>query len=229
MDEAKKEVFLKDLKQFISKRKAVESTIESSINCSNMFDDEKLYEDEERLMSLALSTCNKSTTKQGDSLEDLMKALFGRVKIIDSVKVTNRDIAIGQIDLQLTPIDEQVYNIWGLIPDRPLGIIGECKNYGSNNKVGREEIEKTCWRACKSGFLSFFIGPKFTSGALNEINEFNLYKADICKKHCGIFVVPLNLEMIQIVVENKINFCYFIMWAIHRSKSHSITSHLRDS
>ena len=106
-----------------------------------------------------------------------------------------------------------------------LGLIGECKNY--TKKVGKEEIEKNCWRCCKSGFLSFFIGSQFTTGALDEVDEFNLHKDSICKKNCGVFIVPLNLEMIKIIIENKINFCYFIKWAIQRAKSHNITHHFR--
>ncbi len=225
MNENKKIIFLEELQQFISKREGIEAHFKDSLNCCNMFDNENIYEEEKQLISLVMSTRKGRTTEQGDSLENLMKSLFGRVKFIDSVKVTNTNIAIGQIDLQLNPIDEQAYNIWGLIPDRP-GLIGECKNY-SNSKVEREEIEKSCWRSCKSGSLSFFIGPQFTSGALDEVDEFNLYKDNICKKHCGVFIVPLNLDMIEIVIENKINFCYFIQWAIHCSKNHRITSILR--
>lgn len=231
MDDNKKEIFLNELKRFVERQIYIQSKVQDSINCCNMFDDEKMYDNEENLISLVDSTRSKystaKTTEQGDALENLMKALFNRVKFIDSIEITNRDTAIGQIDLQLTPIDERAYDILGLMNDKPVGIIGECKNYSSNSKVKREEIEKTCWRACKSGSLSFFIGPRFTSGALDEVDEFNLYKADICRKHCGVFIVPLNLEMIKIIIENKINFCYFIMWAIHRSKSNNITSHLR--
>lgn len=227
MNESKQKIFINDLKKFIARKMDLESSIKDSMNCCSMFDNEKIYENEEKLMSLVTSTRSnkKNTTEQGDSLEYLMKALFGRVKFIDNVEVTNRDIAIGQIDLQLNPIDERAYDVLGLVSNKPLGLIGECKNYTA--KVGKEEIEKICWRCCKSGFLSFFIGSQFTAGALDEVDEFNLYKENICKKHCGVFVVPLNLEMIKIIIEEKINFCYFIQWAIQRAKSHNLTHHLR--
>ncbi|WP_375477295.1 hypothetical protein [uncultured Nostoc sp.] len=237
MDESKIKEFLIDLEKFIAKKINIDSSVENSINCCNMFDDNRMYEDEEKLLSLVLSSRNKSTSRkinttttvQGDSLEDLMKSLFGRVKFIDDVRITNRDLSIGQVDLQLTPIDDIAYKILGLINDQPLGMIGECKNYAPSNKIKKEEIEKTCWRACKSGSLSFFLGQEFTSGSLKEIEDFNLHKSDICKKNSGVFIVPLNLEMIKSVIEKKINFCYFIKWAIHRSKSHNLTPYLRDS
>ncbi|MBV6626908.1 MAG: hypothetical protein KI793_28880 [Rivularia sp. (in: Bacteria)] len=227
MNSDKKDIFINDLKNFVSRQQAINLSLKDSINCCNMFDSENMYDEEEKLILLVLSKNSKNTTQQGDSLETLMKSLFRRVKFIDDVQITNRDLPIGQIDLQLTPIDDIAYKVLGLINEEPCGLIGECKNYKSSNKVEREEIEKTCWRACKSGSLSFFIAPNFTSGALKEVEEFNQYKADICKKHCGIFIVPINLEMIQAVISHKINFCYFIKWAIHRSKSHNITPHLR--
>jgi len=228
MKEDNKKRLVDDLKLFIENKQYYESKQANAVNCNNMFDMGKLYENESQLINSVFSTTNQNTTEQGNSLENLMKALFGRIKFLNQVAVTNRDTVIGQIDLQITPIDQTAYDILGLI-ERPQGIIGECKNYKSNksNTVEKEEIEKMCWRCCKSGNLGFFIGPKFTSGALQEINEFNLYKESICKKHVGILIVPLNLEIIKFIVENKINFCYFITWSIFKSRDNSITSYFK--
>lgn len=99
--------------RFISKRKGLESSVSNSINCSNMFDEQQMYQEEEKLLLSVLSTHNKSTVEQGDSLEKLIKFLFERIKLINSIEVTNRDIAIGQIDLQFNTVDEQAYNILG--------------------------------------------------------------------------------------------------------------------
>lgn len=229
MNEKKKEVFLQELKCTISRMESIESHDENSVGCKDLFNGEEMYDEEEKLF-LQVTSSHKNTTEQGDALENLLKKLFNRIQFLDCVAVTNKDIAIGQIDLQLNVISDRAYKFLGLIDESPLGLMGECKNYGFNKKVPKDDIEKICWRCCKSGFLSFFIGANFTSGALNEIDTFNLNKRDFCVKNHGVYIVPIDLEMLQVVIENKINFCYFVKWLVNRAYSNSqITSHLRSS
>lgn len=229
MDAKKENIFLADLNQYIRTVKNVEALEKNSLTCSDVFDGNEMYEPEEKLLQKVLDK-HTTTTEQGDSLELLMKSLFERIKFIDSVKVTNRDITIGQIDLQLRLVGEIGYKILGLVPpNNPLGLIGECKNFSSGDKIGREDIEKMCWRSGKSGFLSFYISRSFTSGALNEIAEFNLHKENVLKKHHGVYIAPISLDMVKLVIEKKINFCHFVKWLIHCSMTHSIATHLRDA
>ena len=76
MNQTKEKIFLKDLIKFTSKKKDLELSINNSINCSNMFNERQMYEEEEKLLSSVLSTGTRSTVEQGDSLENLTKLLF---------------------------------------------------------------------------------------------------------------------------------------------------------
>ena len=99
--------------------------------------------------------------------------MFNRFSLISSFSVTNRDTALGQIDINLIPIDETIYDIWKMTRDYPCCLIGECKNYKSD-KVARPEIEKMCWRVSKGQALGFFIAPSYKQTAIQEIDEFHL-------------------------------------------------------
>ena len=133
---------------------------------------------------------------------------------------------MGQTDIQLLPIDNRLYEIWGIRDCPPMSIIGECKNY-PKDPVGREEIEKICWRTCKGGCLSFFITFDFTQPALDEIAYFNRHKNDLCIKGEGALIVPITIFMLETIITNNINFCYFIRWAILYSKDMNIANYIQ--
>jgi hypothetical protein len=214
-----KEAFLKDLNSFIEKDKNL--SIRDQLTCSNCFENTDDYSEEKALISVIKSNNFSSTSQKGDALEKLMKSLFNTVSLIASTEVTNKYTAIGQIDLLLTPLRSNLYDIWGLASEKPKGIVGECKNYTkvkNQNKISKQEIEKSCWRACKSGCLSFFIGPEYTKDALSEVAYYNNNKHLLCTNHTGALLVPISLPMIEIIIENNINFCYFIYWAVMKSQ-----------
>lgn len=214
MDENK---FLLDIQNYINKRIDFDRQKNNSMNCNNCFSCNDKYKDEIKIVHQINSKNFKNTTEQGNLLEDLVKNLFSRITLITSLSVTNKDTALGQIDINLIPIDETIYEIWGMINDSPLCLIGECKNYNSD-KVGRSEIEKMCWRTSKGQALSFFIAPSYTKEAIEEISDFNLYKQSILKKSKGVYIIPLTLKMLEIIVNHNLNFCYFIRWAIETTK-----------
>lgn len=174
-----------------------------------MFDLKDNYREEKEILSKIKVGNYSTTTTQGDLLERLLKSLFGRIALISSFSVTNRDTFLGQIDISLIAIDELIYELWGLIEDCPSYSIGECKNYKSE-KVSRTEIEKSCWRAGKGGALSFFIGKDFTKDATKEIGCFNTIKETIFVKSKGVYIVPFTVDMMDVVISNDLNFCYFI-------------------
>ncbi len=119
-----------------------------------------------------------------------------------------------------------LYTIWGISNNIPRTIIGECKNY-PKDPVGRPEIEKICWRTCKGGCLSFFIGFELTKPALDEIGYFNQNKDSICLNCEGSLIIPITILMLETIIENDINFCYFIRWALQASKIMSITNYIQ--
>jgi hypothetical protein len=217
----KKEAFLKDLNSFIEKNESLSRR--DQLTCANCFENNDNYSKEKALIAIVKSNDFSNTSQKGDALENLMKSLFDKISLIDSTEVTNKSTAIGQIDLLLTPLRSNLYDIWGLASEKPKGIIGECKNYTkikSQNKISKQDIEKSCWRACKSDCLSFFIGPEYTEDARLEVAYYNNHKHLLCTNHIGALLVPISLQMIETVVENNVNFCYFIYWAI--MKSHSV-------
>jgi len=214
MDEDK---FLIDIKDYINKRIDFDIQKKDFMNCNNCFSCDDEYKLEKEIIQKIKSKDFQNTTEQGNLLENLVKSLFKRITLISSLSVTNKDTALGQIDINLIPIDETIYEIWGMIGDFPSCLIGECKNYKSE-KVGRSEIEKMCWRTSKGQALSFFIAPSYTKEAIEEISYFNLSKESILKKSQGVYLVPLTLKMLEIIVYNNLNFCYFIRWAIETTK-----------
>ena len=135
--------------------------------------------------------------------------MFGRISLITSLSVTNKDTFLGQIDVNLITVDEIIYEIWGLRGDCPSSLIGECKNYKSA-KVSRPGIKKSCWRAGKGGSLSFFIRAHFSKDAVKEIGYFNNYKESIFVKSKGIYLIPLTIDILDIIISNNLNFYYFI-------------------
>ncbi|OYQ63722.1 hypothetical protein B9G53_15525 [Pseudanabaena sp. SR411] len=145
--------------------------------------------------------------------------------MINSFDVTNKDTALGQIDINLIAVDNSLYDVWGMVNDYPSNLIGECKNY-SSEKVSRPEIEKTCWRSAKGKALSFFIGNGYKETAISEIGEFNLYKNQIINNGNGVYIVPISISMLEVVIDNNLNFCYFIKWAIKASKMMAIANYL---
>jgi len=50
------------------------------------------------------------------------------------------------------------------------------------------------------------------------ISYFNLSKESILKESKGVYLIPLTLKMLEILVDNNLNFCYFIRWAIETTK-----------
>ncbi|MDZ8088482.1 MAG: hypothetical protein RMY16_23405 [Nostoc sp. DedQUE12b] len=216
--------FLNEINSYISKASFRKT---NSINCENIFDITDLYIKEKECLDKILNKKFKNTTEQGNLLEELVKLLFKRIDLIHSIEITNRDTTLGQIDIQLLPVDEVIYDVWGMIKEKPKFMIGECKNFSKKqDKVDRPEIEKICWRSCKGGCLSFFIGYGYTQDAIDEIAYFNNNKDSICFKHQGAFIIPLTLSMLETIILNKINFCYFIKWAIFTSRMMSIANYL---
>jgi hypothetical protein len=212
--------FVDSLKEFVQKNEKISHR--DQLTCENCFENVDNYKEEKELLAKIKAGVFENPTDQGNALERLIKSLFNKITLINSVKITNKETALGQIDIILIPLCGNLYDVWGLIGESPQGVIGECKNYGQNkskNKVSRPEIEKSCWRACKGGCLSFFIGHEYTQDAIAEVAEYNSNKNLLCTKCQGAYIVPLKLYMIEAVVENDINFCYFIKWAIATSKT----------
>jgi hypothetical protein len=135
--------FTSEINQFIQRSQFIES-IRDSINCKNCFCDENLYVEEEALIKRIQDNDFTDTNKKGDCLEEVIKLLFSRIKIIHTPRITNLDSSLGQIDIQIVAPDLQAFfNILGIHKDYPRIIIGECKNW-TTKKVGREDIEKIC-------------------------------------------------------------------------------------
>ena len=201
--------FFLDIKDFINKSIQNDAHKRDVLTCNNTFRCADGYEDEKEILTKIKSGVYKNTKEQGDLLEDLIKKLFNRMSLISSLSVTNKDTALGQIDINLITVDDTVYEVWGMVGDCPSCLIGECKNYQSD-KVARPEIEKTCWRACKGRALSFFIGPSYKETAIEEISDFNLHKQSIFHESQGVYIVPITLGMLDVIISNDLNFCYFI-------------------
>ncbi|MBW4563976.1 MAG: hypothetical protein KME32_23110 [Mojavia pulchra JT2-VF2] len=222
-----KDIFLEEVNSYINKFRKFQEKQKDSLNCDNVFDITDLYIKEKDYLDKILNDRFTNTTEQGDLLESLVKSLFQRIDLVQSVIITNKDIAIGQIDIQLIPLHEYIYDVWGMIREKPQCMIGECKNYSKKkDAVGRPEIEKICWRSCKGGCLSFFIGHGYTQDAIDEISYFNNNKSSLFYKHQGVFIVPLTLSMLEVVIHNEINFCYFIKWSIDMSRKMNIANYL---
>jgi len=220
-----KKKFIEDLRTSIVKTKSYETL--GATTCETIFSNDDNYSIEKKLLS-EIDSRNFSTTKdQGDALENLIKNLFNRIQLLDSITITKKDTALGQLDLQIATISDYIYDVLGMSRDKPDVdyIIGECKNY--KDPVGREEIERVCWRASKGSCLAFFISTEFTQPAIDEIKYFNMNKEKILIKAKGVYIIPLSIAMIKSVVENNINFCYFIKWAISHSKLMSIVNYLK--
>ncbi len=220
-----KDSFLSDVRDFINKSVKNDERKKDILTCSNIFSCNDGYYDEKNILKRIRDRDYSTTKEQGDLLESLMKKIFNRIDLISSFSVTNRDTALGQIDISLMTVDETIYEVWGMVGDCPSGLIGECKNYESN-KVARPEIEKTCWRSCKGRSLSFFIGPSYKTTAIEEISDFNLYKHNVFEKSQGVYIIPITLDMLDILISNNLNFCYFIRWAIQASKQMAIANYL---
>ncbi|MBV5262342.1 restriction endonuclease [Synechococcus moorigangaii CMS01] len=118
-----------------------------------------------------------------------------------------------------------MFDIWGLGAEHPSGIIGECKNY--KGAVGRDVIEKFCWRVSKGNQLGFIIANKYTDDACKEVGYINLNKQSILIKHEGVYVILITLGMIDLIVTNNVNFCYFIRWGIQLSKNMEISNYIQ--
>ena len=225
MDENK---FLLDIRDYISKSINFDKKQKNSMNCDNCFCFNDNYTEEKEILSQIKSGNFQNTTEQGNLLENLLKNLFNRFELISSFSVTNRDTALGQIDINLTPIDETIYDIWKMIGDYPYCLIGECKNKLKSKPVEREEIEKMCWRTSKAQALNFFIGSSYTQPAIKEIGEFHSCKESILKKSEGVYIIPITISMLDIFISNNLNFCYFIRWAIETTKRKmAIANYLR--
>jgi hypothetical protein len=195
------------------------------LTCKNIFKFDDTYHKEKEILLKIRSRDYSTTTEQGNLLEELLKSLFGRISLISSLSVTNRDTGLGQIDINLLTVDETIFDVWRMVDDHPDCIIGECKNYTTAG-VARPEIEKTCWRAGKGRALSFFVGKSYKAPAIKEISEFNLSKETFLKNSKGVYIIPITIDMLDVVISNDINFCYFIRWAISSSKKMAIANYL---
>lgn len=221
-------LLLQDITSYINKLKQFDESQNNLLTCDNCFVNNDNYQSEKEILKKIMMQDFANTKEKGDALENLVKSLFEKISLVNNVKVTSKDISLGQTDIQLVPVDDKLYKIWG-IKDRdcfPESMIGECKNYNTQ-KVGREEIEKICWRTCKGGCLSFFIGFEFTQDALKEIADFNQYKNDLCVKGKRALIVPITVFMLETVINNKLNFCYFIRWAIQYSRNMNIANYIQ--
>ena len=218
--------FLVEITEYIRKSVNLDSRKTDSMTCNNCFDCSDGYVKEKDIINKIKTGIYSSTTDQGNALEELLKSLFDRIDLIHSFNVTNKGTALGQIDISLIPLDNTLYEILGMTDDYPSCLIGECKNYKNPKKVTREDIEKTCWRVSKGKGLSFFIGNAYTQKALEEASEFNLYRESILRECKGVYIVPITFLMIEVVVKNNLNFCYFIRWAIQSSKQMAIMNYL---
>ena len=221
------EKFLEDLSRFIVNDQKYED--KDAMTCDKVFDNPDHYALEKSYLK-EIYTENFTTTKdRGDALEKLIRGLFNRIELLSGINHPGKQTIIGQLDIQYATVRDFIYDIWNFkLDDRPETeyIIGECKNY--TDPVGREEIERICWRAIKSACLTFFIATEYTQPAIDEIAYFNKNKRDIFIKNKGVYIVPLSLPMIKIVVDNDINFCRFLKWAILHSKNiNSIIHYLK--
>ena len=224
--------FSDQILEYIDKSKKIDSRIleahPNSFNCLNTFTLGDGYIDEKiDLLNIKNSSkSSKKTTKQrGNDLESLIKKIFRRLDLISSFEVTGRDTALGQIDINLVPINNILFDTWGMRNEYPISIIGECKNY-TDEKASRPEIEKSCWRACKGRALSFFIAKDYTADALKEIGYFNHQKGAIFHDFSGVLIVPMTLGMIEVIIDNNCNFSYFVKWSIQNSRNMSIVNYL---
>lgn len=224
IDPIYKQKFLEDLNRFIQKVKTYEG---DSTTCETVFSNSDAYSNEKIYLQEMASNKFITAKDRGDALENLIRSIFNRIDLLDGINITRKQTALGQLDLQLVTVKDYIYDIWGMICDRPdvEHIIGECKNY--TEPVGRPEIERICWRASKGCCLTFFIATEYTQDAIDEIAYFNNNRKHILYKHNGVYVIPLSLSMIEVVVESNINFCYFIRWAIKNSKIMSIANYLK--
>ena len=221
------EKFLEDLNRFIENDKKYEDN--EATTCEKIFDNLDNYS-KEKIYLQEIYSGNFNTTKdRGDALEKLIRELFNRIEFLSGINHPAKQTIVGQLDIQYATIRDYIYDIWGFKPDdRPEVeyIIGECKNH--TDPVGREEIERICWRAIKSTCLTFFIATSYTQDAISEIAYFNKNKRDIFIRNKGVYIILISLPMIKVVVENNINFCRFIKWAIFHSKNiNSITNYLK--
>jgi hypothetical protein len=224
VDPIYKTKFLEDLNRFIQKVKLSES---DSTTCEKIFSNSDSYSSEKEYLLKISSGQFINTKDRGDALENLVLSIFNKIDLLDSISLSGKQTALGQIDLQLVTVEDYIYDIWGMSCDKPNAnyMIGECKNY--TDPVGRPEIERICWRAIKGCCLSFFIATNYTQDAIDEIGYFNLNRNKILCNHSGVYIIPLSLSMIEAVVENDINFCYFLKWAIKHSKMMSISAYLK--
>jgi hypothetical protein len=225
VDPKYKENFLKDLRRFIDKVKSSEDR--ESTTCETIFSNSDLYS-KEKIYLEEIGSENFTTAKdRGDALEKLIVEIFNRIELLDGISMTRKETFLGQLDLQLVTVKDYIYDVWGMIHDKPSVeyIIGECKNY--TDPVGRPEIERICWRASKGSCLAFFIATDYTQDAIDEIAYFNNNRKNILSNYKGVYIIPLSISMIEAIVENNINFCYFIKWAIKNSKIMSIANYLK--
>ncbi len=220
-----REKFIEDLNRFIRKVQSVENN--DPTTCATVFSNRDRYS-EEKIYLQEIASENFSTTKdRGDALEKLILRIFNRIDLLDSITMTRKETVLGQLDLQMVTVRDYIYDVWGMIRDKPSVeyIIGECKNY--TNPVGKPEIERICWRASKGACLAFFIATEYTKDAIDEIAYFNQNRQNILINFQGVYVIPISISMIEAIVENNINFCYFIKWAIKNSKIMSIVNYLK--
>ncbi len=225
VDPIYREKFIEDLNRFISKVQSVENN--NPTTCATIFSNSDRYSKEKIYLQEIASETFSTTKDRGDALEKLILEIFNRIELLDGISMTRKETALGQLDLQMVTVRDYIYDVWGMIRDKPAVeyIIGECKNY--TNPVGRPEIERICWRASKGACLAFFIATEYTQDAINEIADFNQNRQNILINSNGVYVIPISISMIEAIVENDINFCYFIKWAIKNSKIMSIANYLK--
>jgi hypothetical protein len=189
------------------------------VHCGNCFDHDDKYQSELGILTQIESSSEQKTTKgKGDLLEELLESLFRRFDTVEPFSRNTCDTGIGQIDLLVTVIADEFYDVLGLFK-KPKGIIGECKNYDSSGSLGRPIIEQMCWRSVKGSVLVFVVAKKFSKDSQKEIGDFNNLAPKIVKDFPDdAILVPITLEMISVVLKEDLNFCYFLKWAIQATK-----------
>ncbi len=68
------------------------------------------------------------------------------------------------------------------------------------------------------------VAKEFTKDSQKEISFFNGFVRTL-KDHPGnAILIPITLEMIDVVLNENINFCYFLRWAIQGTQNNMAIS-----
>jgi len=173
----------------------------------------------------------KSAKDKGDLLEQVIRNLFETLDIAISFKITHKKTSFGQFDFIIDFIfTEEIENILSGITNIEVlkkGINGECKNY--KEKVGKELIEQSCWRVCKTKKSLFYVASKYTTGAIDEINFFNSHHFGdfdniCCNKNDKLSIIPLDFNLLRVCTLEEIRFSTVVFFTIKQAKEGRINN-----